>query len=108
MYSYKCNTQSSPMTYINNERHYQTELDTVYSKSNPIMVERQNRSADFKRLGYQKKGNETIIANTNTDNKHNEQISKHHQHNHKHHEHISILGRSKLCIPSTKLPGLAT
>ena len=60
MYSYKCNTQSSPMTFINNERHYQVELDTVYSKSNPIMVEHQNRSQDFKRLGYQKKGNESL------------------------------------------------
>ena len=62
------------MAFINNERHYQVELDTVYSKSNPIMVESQNRSANFKRLGYQKQGNETIIGETITDNKTNEQI----------------------------------
>ena len=62
------------MTFINNERHYQTELDTVYSKSNPIMVERQNQSSTFKRLGYQRQGNETIIGETITDNKTNEQI----------------------------------
>ena len=62
------------MTFINNERHYQIELDTVYSKSNPIMVESQNRSANFKRLGYQRQGNESIIGQTITDNKTNEQI----------------------------------
>ena len=64
------------MTFINNERHYQTELDTVFSKSNPIMVERQNQSPTFKRLGYQRKGNESIIGETITDNKTNEQIFK--------------------------------
>ena len=62
------------MTFINNERHYQVELDTVYSKSNPIMVESQNRSDNFRRLGYQKKGNESLIGTTITDNKTNEQI----------------------------------
>ena len=64
------------MTFINNERHYQIELDTVYSKSNPIMVESQNRSTNFKRLGYQRQGNENIIGQTITDNKSNEQIFK--------------------------------
>ena len=74
LYSYKCNTSDPPMTFVNNERHYQVELDTVYSKSNPIMVESQNRSDNFKRLGYQKKGNESLIGTTITDNKTNEQI----------------------------------
>ena len=38
------------------------------------MVERQNQSPTFKRLGYQRPGNESIIGQTIADNKTNEQI----------------------------------